>query len=68
MVGVLNYAKRKESSCDAMVLFIENHPEALSADILEYMIKREDYYDHAERIAGVTYTDSVEHTGVTLVC
>ena len=67
VVGVLNYAKRKESSCDAMVMFIENHPEALSSDILEYMLKREDYYDHAEHIAGVAYNDQVEHIGVASV-
>ena len=50
-----------------MVMFIENHPEALSSDILEYMINREDYYDHAEHIAGAAYTDQVEHTGVASV-
>jgi hypothetical protein len=67
VVGVLNYAKRKDSSCNAMVMFIEKHPEALSSDILEYMIKRDDYYDHAEHIAEVAYTDPIEHTGVASI-
>ena len=67
VVGVLNYAKRMASSCDAMVMFIEKHPGALSSEILEYMIKRDDYYDHAERITEVDYTDPVEHTDVASV-
>ena len=38
VVGVLNYAKRKSENAEAMTIFIENHPEADTSDILEYMI------------------------------
>ena len=53
VVGVLNYAKRNKSSREAMTSYIENNPDALTADILEYMISRDDYYDHAQYIVGV---------------
>lgn len=53
VVGVLNYAKRKQSSMEAMIAFIEQHPEAKSDDIIEYMIQRDDYFEHAQRVVGV---------------
>ncbi len=52
--GVLNYAKQKKSNHDAMISFIENNPDAKSSEILEYMISRDDYYEHAQRIMGVS--------------
>ena len=54
VVGVLNYAKLKKSNMDAIIEYIENHPQADTSEILEYMISRDDYYDHAQRIAGVS--------------
>ena len=53
VVGVLNYAKRKSSNREAITSFIENNPKALTSDILEYMLSRDDYYDHAECVVGV---------------
>lgn len=53
VVGVLNYAKRNKSSQDAMTSFVENNPDARTSEILEYMISRDDYYDHAQCIVGV---------------
>ena len=53
VVGVLNYAKRSSENLEDMTAFIENHPEADTSDILEYMINRDDYYEHAQRIVGV---------------
>ena len=53
VVGVLNYAKRNDKNLRDMTLYIENHPDSDTSDILEFMIGRDDYYDHAQRIAGV---------------
>lgn len=53
VLGVLNYAKHSKGGCKVMIDFIRNNPDALTSDIIEYMLSREDYYDHAERIAGV---------------
>ena len=53
VVGVLNYTKRSSENLEDMTAFIENHPEADTSDILEYMINRDDYYEHAQRIVGV---------------
>ena len=54
VVSVLNYAKRNNKNTEAMIAFIENNPNALSSDVLEYMLSRDDYFDHAQRIAGVS--------------
>ena len=53
VVGVANYAKIKDDNCDAMISFIENNPQALSSEVLEYMISRKDYYDHAQIITRI---------------
>lgn len=54
VVGVLNYAKRNRNNLKDMTAFIEEHPEFGTSEILSYMISREDYYEHAQRIIGVT--------------
>lgn len=53
VVGVLNYAKRNTKNTEDMISFIETHPEADSSTILEYMMNRPDYFDHAQKIVGV---------------
>ena len=53
VVGVINYAKRNDDNRNAIISFIENNPTALSSDVLEYMISRKDYFDHAQRITGI---------------
>ena len=53
VAGFLNYAKRRNENLEVMTAFIENHPEADTSDILECMINRDDYYEHAQRIVGV---------------
>ena len=54
VVGILNYAKRDEKNLEEMTTYLERHPESDTSDIIEYMISRDDYYDHAQRIGGVT--------------
>ena len=54
VVGVLNYAKRNDRNLEDITVFIEEHPGADTSDIIEYIISRDDYYDHAQRIVGVS--------------
>ena len=56
VIGVSNYAKRSESNLNTMISFIENNPDALSSDIIRYMIDQDNYFDYAERVAGVSTT------------
>ena len=54
VVGVLNYAKKSNNNLNEMTSYIEEHPEAGTSEILSYMISRENYYEHSQRIIGVT--------------
>ena len=54
VVAVVSYAKRNKNNLEDMESFIEDHPEALTSDILEFMMNREDFYEHAQYIAGVS--------------
>ena len=60
VVGVLNYTKRNTKNAEDMISFIEAHPEADSSTILEYMISRPDYFDHAQKIVDVKPQISVQ--------
>jgi hypothetical protein len=53
VVGVLNYAKRSEKNNQDITSYIEAHPECETSDIIEYMISRGNYYEHAQHIVGV---------------
>lgn len=53
VVGVLNYAKRSEKNNQDITSYIEAHPECETSDIIEYMISRDNYYEHAQHIVGV---------------
>ena len=60
VVGVLNYTKRNTKNAEDMISFIEAHPKADSSTILEYMISRSDYFDHAQKIVDVKPQISVQ--------
>ena len=53
VVGVLNYAQRSKENLEEMTAYLTEHANAGTSEILEYMISRENYYDHAQRIVGV---------------
>lgn len=53
VVGVVTYAKRNSNNLKEMTKYIEDNPEAGTSEILGFMLSREDYYEHAQRIIGV---------------
>lgn len=53
VAGVLSYAQKSSKNLVEMMEYIEEHPEVGTSEILEYMLGREDFYEHAERIVGV---------------
>lgn len=53
VVAVLNYAKRNKNNLEEMTTYIEQHSDAGSSEIIEFMISRDNYYEHAQRIVGV---------------
>lgn len=47
VVAVLTYVKKKESRLSAVVGFMDEKPDALSSDILEFISKQADFYEDA---------------------
>lgn len=45
VVAVLNYVKGNNSRYDIVSTFMDNNPEALSSDILEFISGQNDFYD-----------------------
>ena len=45
VVAVLNYVKGNSSRYDVVSTFMDNNPEALSSDILEFISGQNDFYD-----------------------
>lgn len=53
VAAVLTYVKKKPSRQKKVEAFMANHPEALTADILDFISSQDDFlddaaYDHAE--------------------
>ena len=53
VVGVLGYAKKSNDNLEEMTTYLEQHPDAGSSEIIEFMISRDNYYEYAQRIVGV---------------
>lgn len=49
VVAVLTYVKKKSSRYDRVNEFMNNNPEALSSDILEFISNQDDFYEDAAR-------------------
>ena len=47
IVAVLTYVKNNKSRLEVVENFINNHPSALSSDILEFISEQDDFYDDA---------------------
>ena len=47
VAGVLSYVKKKESRYKIVSEYIDNNPNALTSDILEFISNQEDFYDDA---------------------
>ncbi len=47
VAGVLTYVKKKESRMKAVERFMDDNPEALTSDILEFISGQEDFYEDA---------------------
>ena len=47
IAAVLTYVKNKESRLGAVEEFMNNHPSALSSDILEFISEQDNFYDDA---------------------
>ncbi len=45
VVAVLNYVKGNSSRYDVVRSFMDDNPEALSSDILEFISSQKDFYD-----------------------
>ncbi len=45
--GILHYAEKKESRCEAILSFLKNNPEALSSDVVRFVSTQEDFYEDA---------------------
>ena len=45
VVAVLNYVKGNNSRYNIVSTFMDNNPEALSSDILEFISGQKDFYD-----------------------
>ncbi len=45
VIGVMEYAKKKESRLKNMLAYIGNHPNAVSSDIIRFMSDQPDFYE-----------------------
>lgn len=45
--GVRTYVRKKRSRFDAVSKYMDEHPSALSSDILEFIANQEDFYEDA---------------------
>ena len=53
VVGVLGYAKKSNDNLEEMTAYLEQHPDAGSSEIIEFMISRDNFFEHAQRIVGI---------------
>ena len=51
--GILVYAEKKQSRLDAVILFIEMNPGALSSDIVSFVSEQPDFYEDSVRTQAV---------------
>ena len=49
VAAVLTYVKKKSSRYERVNEFMNNNPEALSSDILEFISNQDDFYEDAAR-------------------
>ncbi len=47
VVAVLNYINKKQSRKEKIDYFMNNNPEALTSDILEFISRQDDFYEDA---------------------
>ena len=47
IVAVLTYVKKKKSRADAVSEFMDDHPEAKTDDILDFISEQDDFYEDA---------------------
>ena len=47
VVAVLGYVKKKESRFDIVNKYIDENPDALTSDILDFISKQDDFYEDA---------------------
>ena len=47
VVAVLTYVKNKESRLEVVESYMNEHPSALTSDILEFISKQDDFYEDA---------------------
>jgi len=45
ILGVITYCKRKESRLIAVMKFMDDNPDALSSDIIEFISDQPDFYE-----------------------
>ena len=45
--AILYYAENKDSRCKAIIDFLDNNPNALSADIVKFVSLQDDFYEDA---------------------
>lgn len=47
VAGVLNYVKKKESRFKAVSEYMDNNPDALTSDILDFISNQDDFFEDA---------------------
>ncbi len=60
IVAVLTYVKKKTSRLEAVEAFLNDNPNALSADILGFISEQDDFFEDATPTRKIEYGNSNE--------
>ncbi len=47
VVGIMVYAEKKQSRVDAIAHFLDEHPDALTSDVVGFVSDQPDFYEDA---------------------
>ncbi len=54
VAGVVTYAKKKQARKDAVNDYLDNHPNALTSEILDFISKQDDFYEDASYVKQIS--------------
>ena len=54
VAGVVTYVKKKQSRVDAVNDYLDNHPDAVTSEILDFISRQDDFYEDAAYVKQIS--------------
>ncbi|MCR5322931.1 MAG: hypothetical protein K6E85_06650 [Lachnospiraceae bacterium] len=52
ILGMLNYAGKKQSRCEMLTKFLKDNPDITTSDVIKYISDQPDFFDDAAPISA----------------